>query len=418
MPNNELKAVVTADTKDFNSNMSKIGVTANVAAKSVTLAIGAATTALFSFAFASKEAAKQAESQRVQLIGLFRDVAKGTKEFDKLQKVADESALVTNDLIESYLALGREVGADTAAKDFADIMEDIGFASKQGSGSMTDAATAIGRLIGRFELFGKIDQDTLDTLKRTSGVSNEFIKSLQKMDKATLTTNKLIAMTKKELQASAKVMKQEYANSVEGLEALLGGKLSQAFRTAGEDSDSYKNLLIALTELMDKVISSGVLEELGKELGKLFDELATLAKDEGTLQYVKDLADAFILLSKGIKLSLKPLESFTAARSGISAGNTAARQIQLAELLTNLRQQGIRDPNLLIALREQYGGAAGKDLGSIEKVQEFKSLLQASRTSSMQLGQQGTAVWIVDPKTGNTWDVDRSNKSNKVITGE
>lgn len=305
MPNNELKAVVTADIKQFTNAMSAVGLSASSAATAAIAAFAAIIASVVALEKVTLGAAKSYETLETRLKLLAGDLGKGAEEFKKIKKFAEESAFSTEEVIGAYIKLRAVAGVGFATKH----IEDVAFASAVAGENMETMASRVGELVLRIKsgLSGGLLAKSLRTFGTAFG--EEATLDLVKMAQAGEDSQVILAKVAEALGRLGESGKVEFGKTAEGLEKRLGGVITGGLAELGgaENLETYKLILKEIIDLFSDLASTDVGKNLKESLGEFLATVLELIKSDGfkqflidAISFIKLLVDAVTILVKGL----------------------------------------------------------------------------------------------------------------------
>lgn len=317
---NKLKAVVSADIKQFTSAMDKVGLTAGAASSVAVTAIASIAAALVGVTAASINAGKAFETQRVRLQLLVGDMAKGAQEFEIVRKMAAGMAFDTETVIDAYIKLRAATG-----KKFAlDTIEALGNASFVAGENMTTLADRFGDLVIKARTGGQGMKETVKSLKAVFG--EEGIKGILEAIDEGVAGEDLVALMSKALGRFGKKAAAEIAKTAKGKEDILGGLFKELLAGAADEGalENYKRILDSLIVFIGKLADSQAFKDFAKALGDLTGQIADLVADEAMQDYFLSalaiITGMVQALNEMIKLIKKVQELNPFSMSGLNLG--------------------------------------------------------------------------------------------------
>jgi len=301
---NDLRAVVTADIRQFVSSMNAVGLSANAAASASVTAFLAITAAVVGLDKAGINAAKSYEELSLALKFATGNARLANEEFATLVKFADETPFDTSDLIKYAVQL-RNV-TDNAFGTAEQIKNMAGaLAAAQTLGRKTELVNSIGRIISAFQVgSGAIGRYTR-TLRNSTKFSSEAAKQLKFLAKNGGTAEQAIEMLNKEFSKTKGNVK-ELARSTKGLESTLRSVSELTLAQLGSGGQSEYNELLQVTiDKLRELRDTDAFSELGNSLGRFNQILADTADSsslEGILVIVRSITDAITVLIGAVQL--------------------------------------------------------------------------------------------------------------------
>lgn len=367
---NQLRAIVTADTRLFHRGMRRVemaaartakkskaemallqnqldktAVSANIMAGVLTTVVIAALTktaqAIKALNSASLDASKGYESQRIRLQLLAGDMRKGAKEFERIRKFAEESPFDTDQITDAYIKLRALTGMEYASEQ----IENVAYAAAVADKNISTMADRVAQLVLRLKtgLTGGLLAKSLRTFGDTFGAeaTQELVEMAQRGENSELIIERLTEA----LQRYGKEAKTTFGNSAKGLEGINKGLKKAALAQLGEQSlEAYKDILKELNVILKDVTKTDDFKALGEALKMMNEQMSEIVRSKEFKQFLMDIMTitrAIVMTVSALmfqfrmmsKLPLMPGDIFRPDRMNQKLSNIGSIGISGSELL-------------------------------------------------------------------------------------
>jgi hypothetical protein len=312
---NELKAVVTADIRQFVRGMDRVGMTANAAKTASVAAFAAIVASIVAVEKSTIGAAASYETLRIRLQLLNGDMKKGAAEFEKIKKFAEESAFATDEVIDAYIRLRSVAGQSFAQEQ----IENIAFAAKVAGVSLSTMATRLGQVVLRMKTgqTGALLGRTLMTLGPAfSDQTEELVRMARSGVDAEIILNKM----REALNRVGDEGKDLFGGSAEGMKKQLGGLLTGGLsEIGGKPLVEYKKILRELLDMIGEMRGTEEFKELSDALALFLNQMGEIMKSDQFKKFINDMIIAFTTLLNTINEGLWVITKLVAILDSLPA---------------------------------------------------------------------------------------------------
>jgi len=313
---NKLKAVVSADIKQFMSSMNSVGLAASSASLAAVGAFAAVASGILAMTKETVDASKSFETLKIRLQLLAGDMKAGAEEFEFIRERAKRSSFETDKLIDAYVRLRATAGKEFALKN----LDNISYAANVANVSLSTMASRVGELAIRIEtgLSGALLKKSLRTFATALG--REGVLSLTKLVDAGASSAKILDKLQESLNRFGEAGREAFEESAEGLEDRLGGLVKDIFAKGGEGGggalDSYKEILKAIINTLQELESSGALDELKNAISRVAEQIAEMTKDESFMSFLLSTIELVTAATNAFAIFLKTLREVISVYNG------------------------------------------------------------------------------------------------------
>jgi len=301
---NQLKAVVTADIRQFTRSMLLVGNAADAASVAAVAAFAAVIASVVALDKAGIEAAATYEELALALKFATGDAKLANDEFAKLVDFADRTPFDTSDLIKYSVQLRNVTeNAFGTAEQIKTMAGALAVAKTLGRDKTF--VNSVGRIISAFQTGSGAISRYLRTLRNSSKFSAAAAIELKELAKRGGGAAAAIEIMNKEFSKS-KGNVAELAASTKGLQSTLRSVAEITLAGLGSKGlDEYKSLLVSITEQLREIRETEAFDKLGGSLERFNATLTEISKSGGFqlfLTMVEMIVDAVTVLVAALKI--------------------------------------------------------------------------------------------------------------------
>lgn len=391
---NQLKAVVTADIRQFVSAMRMVSASSATAAGASVAAFTAVIAVVTAMDKAAINAAKSYESLALALRFAIGDASKASSEFEKLAVLSDRTPFDQTELVKWSIQLRNVTGNLVGTSAQIELMAGALTKAKQSGVGAQSFVNSLGRVISGFQLGGVGLKRFIRTLQKTGAVLPETSKALLELARQGGGAHQAIAILEKDFlksQGAALLASQ----TAEGLESTLKSVFTRTLAQLGTQGlMEYKEILVDIIQKLIKIRDTDAFKGLGESIGALNSTLNDIAGSGSLETIVKGLTlitnalNAILTAGRLInELTLGPRDLITAYKTATSDDKAGAIKGRFSNSVIGGAVSGIG---------EMLSGSAivAKGVGGSitrEQTAENKKLLMIQQENAKSNKQTSTA---------------------------
>jgi len=320
---NQLKAVVTADIRQFASSMNAVGATSLAASTAAVAAFAAVTASLIKLDKSAIDAAKSYETLGLAFQFSYENAAIANKEFASLVKFADATPFDTEQLARYSIQLRNVTSGFIGATEDIKLMSGA-LAKAQLLGKDKQFVNSLGRIITAFQTgSGQIKRYT-QTLLNTGAITTDTAIKIKSLSEAGAGATEVWKVLTAEFNRS-RFAAYQFSQTAAGLESTLGSKKTLTLGSlAGEEGlEGYKLILGEVNTLLTSIRETEAFKELGDSFSLLNAEILSLIKSDDFKVFLLDV----LVITRHI------VNAISAIVKGISVMQTSLRIVSGATTL-------------------------------------------------------------------------------------